>query len=164
MVTDELVNIAQEHIIKWVMFSHSSKTLFFPPISNISHMRIWDNVSDYSTVYKSCWEPSMMRTQEYFCGLFYLYNLCVLRVSWSVWHPLRLILKHCGRRRLSKHLWKISKHPNNKRCGDSSPDICLCQDVNPKGRVRYFHPEKCWNVILRSLMHIRTGWAFLCFP
>lgn len=146
-------------------FTAPTHYLFPPSISNISHMRTWGNVSDFSTVYTSGCEPSLMKTQEDFCGLFYLYDLCALRVSWRVCRPPGSILKHCGRRRPSKHLWKISKHPNNKKDAGTALLIRLRAKTRVRrGREKYFYPEKCWDVILRSLMHIRTGRAFLLFP
>lgn len=51
-------------------------------------------------------------------------------------HPLQLIFRYSGRKQVTVAEWtfkEIYKHPQNKRSGDGSLDICLCQDLNPKG-------------------------------
>lgn len=81
-----------------------------------------------------------MKTPENFCGLFYLYDLCVCYVFHRVCDILsgRSLNVVGDDERASKHLWKISKHPKNKRCGDGSPDIRACQDAGPKGAGEIF--------------------------
>lgn len=57
------------------------------------------------------------------------------------WHPLQLIFRYSGSKQVTVAEWtfkEIYKHPWNKRSGDGSLDICLCQDLNPKGEREIF--------------------------
>ncbi len=66
------------------------------------------------------------------------------------WHPLQLIFRYSGSKQVTVAEWTfkdIYKHPRNKRSGDGSLDICLCQDLNPKGEEEIFSSWEMLSVL-----------------
>lgn len=141
---DDLAIIAQEHVIKVShVLSQLQHIIFLPSISNISHMcngitnpiipqfinqavsHLWWGLKSISVAYI----------------IFMICECCAFHGMCDILSGRSLSI--VGEDNPANMDGKFLKHPNNKRHRDGSPDIRLCQDASPKGRERYFHPEKC---------------------
>lgn len=134
-VTDELVIVAQEHVIKMSHVLSQLQNIFFPfpyPIFPICvHGTLYPIYPQFinQAVSHLWWGPRSISVAYFIflrpaCVACFMSRDDILPGS---------IVNHCVRRRLGEHLGKSSKH----RC-DGSPDIRPCQDACPRAFFFFF--------------------------